>query len=853
MGEDREHGGRKDRRTLIEPVTTPWSESEDRLLADLDTTRDGLTDEAARLRRRADESPFIVRRNTDLELMARQLKNPVVVLLALSAALSMVLADVVEASIIILILVVSGALGFWQERGATRAVAALAASVEIGAEVTREGRRIRVGVDQVVPGDVVVLNAGDVVPADGRVIEANRLQVNEANLTGENYPRRKEPGISDPHAPPALRSNWVLMGTHVASGEGRMVVAACGSATEFGQIVSGAGRVHLPTSFERGITRYGTMLASVAGALVAIVLVVNLSLGRAAIDSVLFSLALAVGMTPQMLPAIVTLSMSRGARMLATERVIVKRLDAIEDIGSVQIVCTDKTGTLTEGNVELVGAYDSTGQESDEVLRLVHWNAHLQRGFDNPIDEAIVARVGHSSSTPPLLHEIPFDFQRRMVSVVIRDPDGPLLVAKGNVEEVLRRCSEATDRAVIRSVAVRLETMGDRVLAVATRRWTAELPPEEYVESDLDMVGFVRFADPVKVGAADAIGDLASLGVTVKMITGDSRIAALRVARAVGLADGGSVTGELLESVSDDELRRVVAANSVFAEVDPLLKERIVRALSSTGNAVAFLGDGINDVAGLHAADVGISVDRAADAARQVADLVLLDKDLGVLAEGIRLGRRVFVNTLKYVNVTTSANFGNMLSLALATAYFPYLPMLPLQILLLNFLSDIPAMTIATDSVDPEMIARPVAWETGRLARFMVTFGFVSTVADLVCLAGLGWWFDAPVEVVRTGWFVESCLTEIVVLLALRTRRPMWRSRPSAALLRASGFVATVCIAIPWAPQTSATGFSPLGLSSTAWLAALILAYLVATELLKRRRGSLLPGAESATRDDTSQ
>lgn len=844
MARDRQPGELEDRQSLGPALgAVAWAATDADLLTRLGTSREGLTRVEALARRETGASLLRVRANTDLELLARQFRNPVVLLLAMAAVLSAVLADVVEAAIVIVILLASGALGFWQERGATQAVAELAASVGVGAEVVRDGSASTVPLDDVVVGDIVVLNAGDVIPADGRILEANRLQVNEAVLTGENYPRQKMPGVLHAATPLVDRSNYVLMGTHVASGEGQMVVTCTGSRTEFGLIVAHSARTHLPTSFERGITRYGTMLAAVATLLVMVVLGANLALGRGAIDSVLFSLALAVGMTPQMLPAIVTLSMSRGARMLAGRRVIVKRLDAIEDVGSVDIVCTDKTGTLTDGRVTLIGAFDSAGHPSMDVLRLAHWNAHLQEGFDNPIDAAIVSAVGHAEATPCLLREIPFDFDRRMVSVVVADGEGALLVAKGSVEEVLRRCRTDIDLVAARTVAAHLGRSGERILAVATRSSARGTNAADWCEDDLVLAGFVSFADPVKVGAGEAIADLAALGVAVKMITGDSQLAALQVAGAVGLAADAVMTGDRLASVTDDELGTLVERHSVFAEVDPIQKERIVRALSDRGHSVAFLGDGINDVAALHAADVGISVDGAADAARQVADLVLLDKDLGVLAEGIRQGRRVFVNTLKYVHITTSANFGNMLSLAVAAMFFPYLPLLPLQILLLNFLSDIPAMTIATDRVDPEMTARPVRWETGRLAQFMVTFGLVSTVADLACLAGLGWWLDAPTEVVRTGWFVESCLTEIVVMLSLRTRRPMWRSTPSAGLGRASAAVAVACMAIPWIPVASRLGFATLDASAALWLGGLTGAYLIATESLKRSRQTLLPGA----------
>lgn len=788
---------------------------------------------------------------TALSLLGRQFRSPIILILLAAAGLSIVLGEIVDASIVIAIVLVSGILGFYQERGAVRAIEALATSVRVHTDALRDGKETEITVSEVVLGDVVVLRVGDVVPGDGRVLSANQLFLNEAALTGENYPRNKVVGVVERNTRIVDRTNCVYLGTHVASGEGTVVIVGTGRNTEFGRVAEHIAKQHVPTSFERGITSFGYLLMQATIVLVTAIFVFNLLLHREVIDSLLFSLALAVGLTPQMLPAIITLSLSRGAVVMAKQHVIVKRLDAIEDVGSLDILCTDKTGTLTVGSVGLHSAIDFAGNESEYVRSLAWWNAHLQTGFLNPIDGAIVDSGVATGSSRSLHGELPFDFHRKRLSVLVSDGDELLLITKGAVESIIGCCSMvldsnqrllSIDEAMprIQQSYESLSASGLRVLGVAHRPLQHGTDFSLASESGMTFVGFLTFADPPKPGIAESLKTLARLGVSMRIVTGDNVHAAKHIADAVGIATLGLLTGPDIAAMSDDQLQATVERVFVFAETDPIDKERVVRAYSACGHTVGFLGDGINDTPALHAADVGISVDTAVDVAKQSADLVLLNKDLMVLASGIEQGRRVFVNTLKYVNVTTSANFGNMLSLALASVFLPFLPLLPFQILLLNFLSDVPGMTIATDRVDSEQLEHPHHWDMQRVRRFMIVFGLVSTVFDMMTFGALRAIFDADATLLRSGWFVESTFTELAVMLVLRTRRHWWKSRPSNALLTASIAVAVVTVALPYSPINSELSLQSLPRNVLLVMMFITVMYVVATETLKRKIPNLL-------------
>lgn len=827
-----------------------WSTPEEELLVRLRSSTTGISTDDAKRRLKSAPDPLGMRRTTGLQLALRQFSNPIVMILLGVAVVSALLGEPTQSLIVVGIVVASAALGFVQERGAVRAVHDLLGTVKVHADALRDGKEREVLLTDVVQGDVVALRAGDVVPGDGRVIFANQLQVDESSLTGESFPRRKQPGVVDAHESLAERFNMVYFGTYVASGEGRVLITQTGVSTEFGHIADVVSDRHLPTAFERGVTDFGYLLMRATAVLVAGIFVVNIIAQRPVLDSVLFSLALAVGLTPQMLPAIVTLSLSRGAVAMARGQVIVKRLDAIEDVGSLDVLCTDKTGTITAGSVVLRDAVDYMGNPNPSIDEWAWLTARFQHGFVNPLDGAILAAGKGATDHWSYVSEVPFDFVRKRMSVVVASGGNRWLVVKGALEPLLDQCvaveTESGEqpfpavRSQVMATFEQLSSQGFRVLGVARKPFSENREVVRSDEDGLTFLGFLTFADPIKPGVDVAIRTLAEMGVRVRMVTGDNRLAAAHVAAKIGLNPHAVATGSQLDAMTDDQLKSFVESVDYFVETDPIHKERIVRAYSRAGHTVGFLGDGINDSPALHAADVGISVEGAVDVAKRTADLVLLTRDLAVLAAGIAQGRKIFANTLKYVHVTTSANFGNMLSLAAATFFLPYLPLLPLQILLLNFLSDIPGISIAADRVDDEQVRRPRTWNIANVRTFMIVFGLVSTAFDLMTFGVLRVIFDASATALRSGWFVESMLTELAALLMLRTTRPVWRSLPGKGLLWSSVVVAGVTITIPYLPIASEIGFQGLSVNVVGALLAITIGYVIVTEVLKKRFVSLI-------------
>lgn len=774
-------------------------------------------------------------RHRALRLLLSQFTSPIILILIGATALSMALGEVADAAIILAIVLASGLIGFRQEHHANRAIDALLQRIEVQVEVLRGGTVTSIPLTSVMVGDAVVLNAGDIVPADCVVVESKSLLIDESTLTGESFPVEKEPN----------GKSTLYFGTHVTSGSGTARVTATGDDTQFGSLIAELESRDVTTRFERGISAFGMLLVRAMALLVTVIFVANLMLDRPIVESMLFSLALAVGLTPQLLPAIVSVSLATGARQMAKERVIVKRLDAIEDFGTMTVLCTDKTGTLTIGGARLDAALDLRGYPSTDILRLARLNAGLQLGFPNPLDEAILTGAPRVDATQRL-DEIPYDFARRRLSVLVSN-EVPFLVTKGALRNVLEVSSHALidgertpiaeAREAVEALFSRLSTEGFRVLGVATREMPRRSNATLNDEMEMTLCGLLAFSDPPKVGVSEAIGELAHLGIQVKMITGDNHLAARHIAEAVGLNVDDVVTGSMISELDDGELAHRIVDVDVFAEVNPLDKERIVRALRALDETVGYLGDGINDSAALHAADVGISVDTAVDVAKQSAAVVLLDKSLVVVADGVRLGRRTFANTMKYVRVTTSANFGNMLSMAAASIVLPFLPLLPRQILLLNFLSDIPGTTIAVDEVDPEQLQQPRRWDIISIRRFMIVFGLVSSAFDILTFFTLRLVFDASTEVFRSGWFVESTATELAIMLVLRTHRPFFRSKLGKALLWTSVGVAVITLALPYSPLAEVLGLTHLPLQLILVLAGLTTVYIFVNEVVKRTVG----------------
>ena len=779
-------------------------------------------------------------RTSGLRLLLDQFTSPIIGILAAATVLSMLLGDLLDGTIILAIIAASGLLGFWQEHTAGRAVEALMASVRVHADVIRDGTEVEVPIEEIVVGDLLLLRAGDIVAADARILESHNLLVDEATLTGESYPVEKSPGVISEHAALADRTNAVFFGTHVVSGSAHALVAATGARTEFGALGLELASKDVMTSFERGTTQFGMLLVRVMVVLVAAIFVLNIMLHRSVVESVLFSLALAVGITPQLLPAIVAVCLAHGARRMATEKVIVRRLDAIEDFGSLTVLCTDKTGTLTTGTARLHAYVDTDGEPNDEVLRLARLNAGLQQGFTNPMDQAILDGAGAESAVR--LDEVPYDFTRRRLSVLV-DAEPPLLVMKGAVPNVLEVCTQVVvdgHPQDIESQRERLDNMvaafsadGFRVVALATREMPGASTATANDEFEMTLRGLLLLADPAKPDARESVDELRKLGVSVRLITGDSRLAAEHIARDVGLATGATLTGSDIAEFDDTQLQQRAADIEVFAEIEPMQKERIVRALRASGHTVGYLGDGINDAAALKSADVGISVDSAVDVAKSTAAIVLLDKNLAVIGDGIRMGRATFVNTLKYIRVTASANLGNVISMAIAAVALPFLPLLPRQILLLNFVSDLPGTMIATDSVDAELLEAPRRWDVRGIARFMIVFGLASTLIDLTTFAVLRIGFNADAGLFRSSWFVVSMMTELTAMLVLRTTRPSWRSRPSRPLLLTSVVVAVVTIVLPYSPLAAPLGLVAVPAVLLVVLAGLTVLYLLVNEALK--------------------
>ncbi|HEX5361364.1 MAG TPA: magnesium-translocating P-type ATPase [Fluviicoccus sp.] len=834
-----------------------WSDSADTLMQGLGVTMAGLSSEqaAARLKEHGLNAVEDRDETTLLKLLIHQFASPLVLILVFGAIVSLVLKEWTEAAIILAVVLGSTILGTVQEYRAANAVAALRQRLALTVKVHRDGSVQTREVAALVPGDIIELSAGNLVPADGVLLTSTDFLVTEASLTGEPFPVEKQPGVVDADTPLAGRRNCVFLGTSVRSGTATILVTETGRHTTMGALAS---RLHLrppESEFERGLRNFGNLLLKVMLLTVIFVLVVNQLLGRPVIESLLFAVALAVGLSPELLPAIVSVTMSHGAREMARCGVIVRRLEAIENLGSMNILCTDKTGTLTAGVVELSDATDCAGEASANVRMLAFLNASLETGIDNPLDAALVRAGTVAGLVLPIVEkvdEIPYDFLRKRLTIVVEDglENGEpyhRIVTKGAFANMLAVCTSMRTKNGIEpldppSLQVldyffrKKSEQGFRVLALATRRVAAKTAYSHDDEQGMTLEGFLLFLDPPKPEAKQTLEELKALGISIRIITGDNRHVAAHVAAAVGLDADSLITGEEIDRLSDEALWQRADQTILFAEVDPQQKERIVRALKHVGHAVGYLGDGINDAPALHAADVGISVDSAVDVARDTADIVLLRPDLEVLRQGVLAGRHAFANTLKYIKITVSANFGNMLSMVVAAPFLPFLPLLAKQILLNNFLSDLPSMAVSTDRVDPEHTQTAQRWNVKEVRHFMVVFGLVSSAFDLLTFVVLLRVFQADETTFRTVWFLVSLLTELAVVLVLRTMKPCWRSRPSPLLLWTTVAVAAGTFLLPYIPwMAKPFGFTPLPVPLLLASVLIVAAYISCTEWVKRR------------------
>ncbi len=824
-----------------------WSLDAGSAVSLISSSEAGLSSAEAnfRLRKYGQNSLKQQSRNTSVSLFLRQFKSPITILLIAAALLSMALGEFPDAIIILSIILASSYLGFRQEKGAVNAVTELLKMVRIHCRIKRDGLDNELPLENIVPGDIVMLSAGDVVPGDCLLLESSELFIDEAAFTGESYPVEKNTGILPEDIPLSQRSNSLLMSSHVISGKAKALVIRTGKSTEFGQLSDRLQTRPVETEFEKGIRHFGYMLMEITLILVILIFAINVILHKPALDSFLFSLALAVGLTPQLLPAIITVNLATGARAMAKKKVIVKRLSSIENFGSMNILCSDKTGTITEGKVTVKEALDIAGNPSEKTLQYAGLNASLQQGFHNPIDEAICSLYKPLGVAYSIQCEIPYDFIRKRLTIQVKNDSENFAVTKGALTSVLKICDRAeTAEGELIPIGNRQEAIlnkyrelsaaGYRVLGVAYKMTDKEQDVTRESEKNMIFLGFITLFDPPKKNVRETLNKLRNSGIQVKLITGDNALVAASIARKIGTEEPVIITGSEIRKLSDAALMQRGMLADIFAEVEPNQKERIIHCLQKAGNVVGFLGDGINDAPALHSADVGISVASAVDVAKDAADIVLLDQDLDVLIEGVIIGRKTFTNTMKYVFMATSANFGNMFSMAGASLFLSFLPLFPKQILLTNFLTDFPEMAIATDHVDVESIEKPHRWDIHFIQRFMLVFGLLSSVFDYLTFGVLLIVMKATEKTFQTGWFVESVVSASLIVLVVRTRLPVLKSLPGKYLSIATILILLAVLIIPFTLMGDLFGFTRLPLPFYGWIFLIITAYIISAEILKK-------------------
>ncbi len=820
-----------------------WAFSREQAASAVQADLQGLSSQEAELRlKRYGYNTLKARKHINgFLLFFRQFNNPLIFILLFCAVLSLILYDKTDACIILFIVFANGVLTFFQEKSALSAMEKLLQLVQIKSSVTRNRETIEIPNHLIVPGDIVQLGPGDIVPGDCYLLESKDLFVDEATLTGESFNAEKSPGALPADTPLAKRTNALFMGTHVVSGTGKVLVMQTAGNTVFGEITKKLAHHAPETEFEKGIRHFGYLLLKVTLVLLISIFGLNLYLHFSFMQSLLFSLALAVGLTPQLLPAIISINLAKGAKRMAKHKVIVKRQSSIEDFGSMDVLCCDKTGTLTHGDIKLDQALDTAGKPNDQVKQFAILNAHFQTGHPNSIDQAILATAPKDLNPWSKLDEIPYSFERKRLSLLLSDQTDCWMITKGAFQEILNICTHVqTPEGRSVEIPTLSETLkknyetysnqGYRVIGLAYRK-EKKLSKIQYEdEKQMTFLGFLLFSDTPKEHIAEHIENLKKLGIGLKVITGDNKLMAMHLATILKLPQEKVVTGEELRST---DLIQQVKDKGIFAEIEPNQKEQIILALKKAGHVVGFLGDGINDVPALHAADVSISVDTGADVTKEVADIVLLEKDLSVLQEGVKAGRVTFANTLKYVFMATSANFGNMFSMAGASLFLKFLPLLPKQILLINLMEDFPEMTIATDHVDEERVLKPLKWDIAFIKKFMILFGLISSIFDYATF-GVLLWLKASVEEFRTGWFVESVVSAAFIVLIVRTFRPFYKSKPSKSLLLAVLSVISFTFILPYTPLAPLLGFTVLSLKLYLFILVLLLFYVLFVELAKK-------------------
>lgn len=773
--------------------------------------------------------------------------NPLNLVLLCASTMSAFLGETTNALIIFLMVFLGSVLNFWQTFRSERAVKHLQTSMTTKSTVRRNGSWVAIPRTEITLGDIISLSAGDLVPADARLLEERDLHVQQAALTGESLPVEKEVSGGGLQTIGPESSDLVYLGTSIVSGAATAVVFAIGTQTAFGDIVARLSSRPDETEFERGIGHFGKFIFNTTLFLVLFILVITISTGRDSFQSLLFAVALAVGLTPEFLPMITTVTLGQGALQMAKEKVIVKHLSSIQNLGSMNILCSDKTGTLTKGVLALAQSLDGLGQPSQRTLFWGLLNSRFENGIKSPIDTAILEHAQTGVDLFSKVDEVPFDFDRRRLSVAVQNAAGEcFLISKGAPESIIETCDryehankdlpldDSTRRRAL-EIFQELSSQGYRVIALAYKHSEKRENFSAIDESHLTLLGFLTFADPLIDGVKESLMRLQDDGVQVKILTGDNEWITKRICTEVGITTKRLVRGEEIELMDEMALAQIASQTQVFARVSPSQKHRIIKALKSAGHVVGFLGDGINDAPSLHGADVGISVASAVDVARESSDIILLERRLDVLHAGIIAGRRSFANVLKYILMGTSSNFGNMLSMALATLFLPFLPMLPTQILLNNFLYDLSQITIPSDRVDPFYLNRPHRWNIGLIRRFMLGVGPVSSLFDFLTFYTLLQVFHYSEEKFHTGWFIESLTTQTLVLFVIRTAGRPWVERPSIALAITTIAITLIGIAIPYTLFAPSMGFVPLGFHFFVFLFIVVSSYLAIVEVVKGR------------------
>lgn len=829
-----------------------WSYDVDEVLKTIETSKNGLSTEQANERiEKLGQNLFEEKKSASkLMVFINQFKNPITMILIFAAILSIFLKDYSDGIIILIIIMISALLSYNHESKANDAVKKLLSTVSVTSAVLRDGKFQELDNFKLTVGDIISVKTGDMIPADCLLIEENSLSMDESSLTGETFPVEKNVEKLEEKTALSQRKNSLWMGTHVISGSGKAVIVNLAKDSEFGKITESLDETETDTDFERGIKDFGNLILQVTTILIGLIFLFNIILNKPFLESFMFALALSVGLTPQMLPAIISVNLSQGAKRMSAQGVIVKKLNSIENFGSMTVMCSDKTGTITKGQVKLESAMDNTGKKSETLVKLAAINSYFQEGYTNPIDQAILDENKNDFTKYEKLFEIPYSFENKLLSVIVNTnndlSDQNIMITKGALTSVINVCSTYQDdsgnsgnieeiKSEIMDLFEKYSSQGYRILGLAYKNIDQENDVSKQKAENLIFRGLLLFIDPLKDDIKDVIEKMNSLGVSLKMITGDNHLIAKNIGSKVGLNPDKILLGEDLNSYSLSQLNKKIMDIDIFAEISPNQKEKIILAYKQAGEIVGYMGDGINDAPAIKQADVGISVDTAADTAKDAASIVLLENSLKVLVSGIKEGRRTFINTLKYIFVATSANFGNMFSMAGASLFLKFLPLLPKQILLTNLFTDFPSLQIASDSVDEDWLQSPVTWDMKFIKRFMIIFGITSSVFDYITFVVLLLLFKANEQFFQTGWMLESVISAMVVMLIVRTKRPVIKSKPSNKLLIAIVLVAIALIAIIYSPINTYLGLIALPVQALLSMLAISLIYALTAEILKKQ------------------